>query len=118
MLIVTAVATILGIAPQDVTTFSGTWWYELTINIIAIVVLIGLGAIMPYVTRREKRSKIGQAFTKAQWIGMIAVLLVAMIGSFYLGGTSLPAKWWYVGGLSFAGILLIVLIGKKEYTAE
>ena len=118
MLIVTAVATILGIAPQDVSQFSGTWWYELAINIIAIIVLIGLGAIMPYVTRREQRSSIGEAFTKPQWIGMVSVLLIAMIGSFYLGGTHLAMRWWYIGGLTLVGIILIILIGKKEYTAE
>ena len=71
MLIVTAVATVLGIAPQDVAQFSDTWWYELVINIIAIIVLIGLGAVMPYVRRREERSRIGEAFTKQQWVAMI-----------------------------------------------
>jgi len=43
LLIVTAAATILGIAPQDIKKFSGYWWYELIINIVAIIVLIGLG---------------------------------------------------------------------------
>ena len=42
LLAVTAIATILGITPQDVKQFSHTWWYELIINIVAIVVLIGL----------------------------------------------------------------------------
>ena len=117
MLIVTAVATILGIAPQDVKTFSDTWWYELAINIIAIIVLIGLGDIMPYVTRREKRSKIGEAFTKGQWVGMITVLVITLISSFYLGGTTLALRWWYIACITVVGLVLIVLIGKKEYTA-
>ena len=118
MLIVTATATILGIAPQDVAMFSDTWWYELVINIIAIIVLIGLGAIMPYVTRREQRSKIGEAFTKLQWFGMLSVLLVAMISSFYLGGTDLAMRWWYILAITIIGLGLIALIGKKEYTKK
>ncbi|MFT8949287.1 MAG: amino acid permease [Liquorilactobacillus hordei] len=54
-LIITAVATVFGIFPQDVAFMGDTWWYELTINLVAIVVLIGLGAILPLVTRYEKR---------------------------------------------------------------
>lgn len=118
MLIVTATATILGIAPQDVAMFSDTWWYELVINIISIIVLIGLGAIMPYITRREQRSKIGEAFTKLQWFGMLSVLLVAMISSFYLGGTDLAMRWWYILAITIIGLGLIALIGKKEYTKK
>ena len=34
LLLVTALATMLGIAPQDVKEFSHTWWYELIINIV------------------------------------------------------------------------------------
>ena len=36
LLVVTAVATVLGIAPQDVKQFSSTWWYELVINIVLL----------------------------------------------------------------------------------
>ena len=46
LLIVTAVATILGFAPQDIKQGTGLWWYELIINIITVIVLIGLGAIL------------------------------------------------------------------------
>ncbi|MBU3851876.1 MAG: amino acid permease [Candidatus Paralactobacillus gallistercoris] len=117
MLIVTAVATVLGIAPQDVKQFSDTWWYELVINIIAIIVLIGLGAVMPYVRRREERSKVGEAFTKGQWIAMIAILLVAMIADFYLGGTKLAMRWVYVTIITIIGLVAIVIVGKPEKTA-
>ena len=27
-------------------------------------------------------------------------------------------RWSYIGGLTLVGIILIILIGKKEYTAE
>ncbi|NRO56164.1 Inner membrane transporter YcaM [Lactobacillus helveticus] len=46
LLIVTAVATILGFAPQDIKQGTGLWWYELIINIVTVIVLIGLGAIL------------------------------------------------------------------------
>ena len=42
----TAVATILGFAPQDIKQGTGLWWYELIINIVTVIVLIGLGAIL------------------------------------------------------------------------
>ncbi|KRN26577.1 APC family permease [Liquorilactobacillus mali] len=54
---ITLIATIFGIAPQDVKIFSGIWWYELFINIIAIGTLIGLGALLPLITKREKYMK-------------------------------------------------------------
>ncbi len=46
LLVVTAAATIMGIAPQDVKQYGSIWWYELIINVISIIVLIGLGAIL------------------------------------------------------------------------
>ena len=118
MLIVTAIATVLGIAPQDVTQFSSTWWYELIINVIAIVVLIGLGAVMPYVRRREERSRVGEAFTKQQWIAMISVLLIAMISDFYLGGTYLSLRWLYIVVITIISLMLIIVIGKPEKTLK
>ena len=118
MLIVTAIATILGIAPQDVTTFSGTWWYELVINIIAIVVLVGLGIILPYITRRERRSTTGVAFTKPQWISMVAILLVALISAFYLGGTHLTSRWWLIGIIAVLTAVLLIIIGKPEHDRQ
>ncbi|MFK5675601.1 APC family permease [Ligilactobacillus sp. LYQ60] len=118
MLIVTAIATILGIAPQDVTTFSGTWWYELTINLIAIIVLVGLGIILPYITRREQRSTTGVAFTKLQWLSMVGVLLVALISAFYLGGTHLTSRWWLIGIITGLAAVLLIIIGKPEHDRQ
>ena len=83
LLIVTAVATILGIAPQDVKQFSGYWWYELIINIIAIVVLIGLGVILPSIRRREE--EYGIAFSRNQWLIMFILIIGSIIFDLYLG---------------------------------
>ncbi|MCP0886656.1 amino acid permease [Ligilactobacillus sp. WILCCON 0076] len=54
-LAITAIATFFGVLPQDISFLSTTWWYELIINIIAIVVLIGLGAILPLITKHENK---------------------------------------------------------------
>lgn len=83
LLIVTAVATILGIAPQDVKQFSGYWWYELIINIVAIVVLIGLGVILPSIRRREE--EYGIAFSRKQWSIMFILVIGSIIFDLYLG---------------------------------
>ena len=83
LLIVTAAATILGIAPQDIKKFSGYWWYELIINIIAIIVLIGLGVILPSIRRREE--EYGIAFSRRQWSVMFVLIIGSIIFDLYLG---------------------------------
>lgn len=83
LLIVTAVATVLGIAPQDIKQFSGYWWYELIINIVAIVVLIGLGAILPSIRKREE--EYGIAFNRGQWTTMGVLVIGSIIFDLYLG---------------------------------
>ena len=83
LLIVTAAATILGIAPQDIKKFSGYWWYELIINIVAIIVLIGLGAILPSIRRREE--EYGIAFNKKQWTTIFVWIIGSIIFDLYLG---------------------------------
>ena len=83
LLIVTAAATILGIAPQDIKKFSGYWWYELIINIIAIIVLIGLGVILPSIRRREE--EYGIAFSRRQWSIMFVLIIGSIIFDLYLG---------------------------------
>lgn len=65
LLVVTAVATLFGIAPQDVATYSGTWGYELSINFIALVTLIGSGAVLVLIRKREV--EYGLAFDQRQW---------------------------------------------------
>lgn len=86
LFIVTAVATILGIAPQDIKQFSGYWWYELIINIIAVVVLIGLGVILPSIRQREE--KYGIAFNRKQWLTIFILVIGSIVFDLYLGGNS------------------------------
>lgn len=114
MLIVTGVAALLGITPQDVTKFSKTWWYELVINIISIIVLIGLGTIMPYIRKREENSVNNIAFTMSQKIGIILFIIVGIIIDFYLIGTQLSMRWLYVIITTIICILGVVLIGKHQ----
>lgn len=86
LFIVTAVATVLGIAPQDIKQFSGYWWYELIINIIAVVVLIGLGVILPSIRQREE--KYGIAFNRKQWLTIFILVIGSIVFDLYLGGNS------------------------------
>ncbi|WDT65202.1 amino acid permease [Companilactobacillus crustorum] len=117
-LIVTAIATIFGIGPQDVKFASSTWWYELIINFVSIIVLIGLGLILPYVTRREERSITGSAFTRWQWSGILTVILLTIIGDLYLGGSKLAHNIAGIVGISIVGILLVIIFGWKEYNLK
>ncbi|MFT8901341.1 APC family permease [Liquorilactobacillus nagelii] len=109
-LAVTAIATAFGIAPQDVTEFSSTWWYELIINIVAITVLIGLGAILPLITRRE--NKYGQAFSRGQWVIMITLVVVAVIVGVYLGGSALANRGVLIVIEALLALFLIWLVGR------
>lgn len=111
LLIVTALATILGISPQDVTLFSNTWWYELVINIVSITVLIGLGAILPSVRKREE--KYGIAFDKTQWYLIFALLILSIIFNVWLGGTKIALRGLYILIESIIAILVIWLIAKQ-----
>jgi amino acid transporter len=111
-LAVTAIATAFGIAPQDVTEFSSTWWYELIINIVAITVLIGLGAILPLITRRE--NKYGQAFSRGQWVIMITLVVVAVIVGVYLGGSALANRGVLIVIEALLALFLIWLVGRRH----
>lgn len=111
LLVVTALATILGISPQDVTLFSNTWWYELVINIVSITVLIGLGAILPSVRKREE--KYGIAFDKTQWYLIFALLILSIIFNVWLGGTKIALRGLYILIESIIAILVIWLIAKQ-----
>ncbi|AKI04759.1 amino acid permease [Ligilactobacillus salivarius str. Ren] len=112
LLAVTAIATILGITPQDVKQFSHTWWYELIINIVAIVVLIGLGAILPSIRRREE--KYGIAFNKGQWIAILGIVIVSIIFNLWLGGTHLAWRGLYIVIESIIALIVITMIGRKS----
>lgn len=112
LLVVTAVATILGFAPQDVKQGSGLWWYELIINIVAVVVLIGLGAILPGIRRREV--EYGVAFDKAQWIWMGILIIGSIILDIWLGSTKLPMRIALIVIEAVVALILTWLVGRRK----
>ena len=40
--------------PKGVETFTGGWWFQLSLNVLTPFILIGLGFILPKIARREK----------------------------------------------------------------
>ena len=113
LLLVTAIATIMGITPQDVPEGSSIWWYELIINIVAVIVLIGLGAILPGIRHREV--EYGIAFDKVQWISMIAIIMCSIIFGIYLGGLKhLSGRGIYIAVESIFSLLIVWLIGRRK----
>ncbi|KAB1976790.1 APC family permease [Lactobacillus crispatus] len=112
LLVVTAVATILGFAPQDVKQGSGLWWYELIINIVAVIVLIGLGAILPGIRRREE--EYGIAFDKAQWIWMGILIIGSIILDVWLGSTKLPMRIALIVIEAVVALILTWLVGRRK----
>lgn len=112
LLVVTAVATILGFAPQDVKQGSGLWWYELIINIVAVIVLIGLGAILPGIRRREE--EYGIAFDKSQWIWMGILIIGSIILDVWLGSTKIPARITMIIVEAILALILTWLVGRRK----
>ncbi len=112
LLLVTAAATILGFAPQDVKQGTGLWWYELIINIVAVVVLIGLGAILPGIRRREV--EYGVAFDKAQWIWMGILIIGSIILDIWLGSTTLPMRIALIVIEAVVALILTWLVGRRK----
>ena len=112
LLVVTAVATILGFAPQDVKQGTGLWWYELIINIVAVVVLIGLGAILPGIRRREE--EYGIAFDKSQWIWMGIIIIGSIILDVWLGSTKIPAKITMIIVEAIAALIITWIVGRRK----
>ncbi|OUQ02016.1 APC family permease [Lactobacillus gallinarum] len=112
LLVVTAVATILGFAPQDVKQGSGLWWYELIINIVAVIVLIGLGAILPGIRRREE--EYGIAFDKSQWIWMGIIIIGSIILDVWLGSTKIPARITMIIVEAITALIITWIIGRRK----
>lgn len=112
LLVVTAVATILGFAPQDVKQGSGLWWYELIINIVAVIVLIGLGAILPGIRRREE--EYGIAFDKSQWIWMGILIIGSIILDVWLGSTKIPMRITMIIVEAILALILTWLVGRRK----
>ncbi|MCD5560890.1 APC family permease [Lactobacillus delbrueckii] len=111
LLAVTAVATVLGFMPQDVKEGSWVWWYELSINIVACLVLIGLGGIFPGIRRREE--EYGLAFDKQQWTWMIALVLGSIVFNVWLGGSTIKLRALYIVIESVIALLAVWLIGRR-----
>lgn len=116
LFVVTAIATVLGIAPQDVKQFSPTWWYELVINIVAIVVLVGLGVLLPMIRKRE--DEYGYAFDKMQWRWMIGLVLGSVIVDVWLGGTKISGRIWMIVIEAVIALIAVWLIGRRKPTGE
>ncbi|WP_338934724.1 APC family permease [Lactobacillus helveticus] len=112
LLIVTAVATILGFAPQDIKQGTGLWWYELIINIVTVVVLIGLGAILPGIRRREV--EYGVTFDKAQWIWMGILIIGSIILDIWLGSTKIPLRIAMIVIQAVIALILTWLVGRRK----
>lgn len=112
LLLVTAVATILGFAPQDVKQGSGLWWYELIINIVAVIVLIGLGAILPGIRRREE--EYGIAFDKSQWIWMGIIIIGSIILDVWLGSTRIPARITMIIVEAITALIITWIVGRRK----
>ncbi len=112
LLVVTAVATILGFAPQDVKHGSGLWWYELIINIVAVIVLIGLGAILPGIRRREE--EYGIAFDRSQWIWMGIIISGSIILDVWLGSTKIPMRIAMIIIEAIVALIATWLVGRRK----
>ena len=112
LLVVTAVATILGFAPQDVKHGSGLWWYELIINIVAVIVLIGLGAILPGIRRREE--EYGIAFDRSQWIWMGIIIIGSIILDVWLGSTKIPMRIAMIIIEAIVALFVTWLVGRRK----
>lgn len=112
LLVVTAVATILGFAPQDVKHGSSLWWYELIINIVAVIVLIGLGAILPGIRRREE--EYGIAFDRSQWIWMGIIIIGSIILDVWLGSTKIPMRIAMIIIEAIVALIATWLVGRRK----
>ena len=51
----TAFACIMGMFPKGIETYSREWWFQLTLTIVTIIVLLGLGFILPRIAKKDKR---------------------------------------------------------------
>lgn len=112
LLVVTAVATILGFAPQDVKQGSGLWWYELIINIVAVIVLIGLGTILPGIRRREE--EYGIAFDRSQWIWMGILIIGSIVLDVWLGSTKIPMRIAMIIVEAIIALIATWLVGRRK----
>ena len=97
---------------QDVKQGTGLWWYELIINIVAVVVLIGLGAVLPGIRRREE--EYGIAFDKSQWIWMGIIIIGSIILDVWLGSTKIPARITMIIVEAIAALIITWIVGRRK----
>ena len=84
----------------------------LIINIVAVVVIIGLGAILPGIRRREV--EYGVAFDKAQWIWMGILIIGSIILDVWLGSTKIPARITMIIVEAILALILTWLVGRRK----
>ena len=51
----TAFACLLGMFPSGIEAFSSSWWFQVNLNILTPFVLLGLGAILPIIAKKNKK---------------------------------------------------------------
>ena len=82
------------------------------INIVSVVVLIGLGALLPSIRRREL--KYGTAFDRSQWYLMIGLVAFSVIFDVWLGGTKIALRLVYIVLEVIIALALLVVIAHKK----
>lgn len=82
------------------------------INIVSIVVLIGLGALLPSIRRREL--KYGTAVDRSQWYLMIALVVFSVVFDIWLGGTKIALRLVYIIIEVVIALTLLVVIAHKK----
>lgn len=52
----TAFACVMGMFPKGVKVYSGGWYFQMTLNVLTPIVLLGLGLILPIVARKTNKN--------------------------------------------------------------
>lgn len=55
----TTFASLMGMVPYGVEMYSSTWWFQMIMNVVTPVILLGIGLIFPILARRE-RERLGE----------------------------------------------------------
>lgn len=53
----TAFACIMGMFPKGVKTYSSEWYFQITLNVLTPIVLLGLGLILPMIAKRSNKEE-------------------------------------------------------------
>lgn len=53
----TAFACIMGMFPKGVKTYSSEWYFQITLNVLTPIVLLGLGLILPMIAKRANKEE-------------------------------------------------------------